>query len=107
MQMRPLRAAGAPAIGDKVPLLDREQARGNVQEYLPGLQLVLLPAYISGQRREEFIQMGIERGITVGMTDIERLPESLRLDLHMGNISVGRGIYRQVHSFLGPYVQSH
>ena len=107
MEMGPLRSAGIAAPGDLLALFDRKERRRNRQIDGPGLLPVLLLFNIGGQRRDEVVEMAIYCRIAIGMTDVNRLSESERSDLHPCNITVRSRVNREVLPVLGSDIETH
>src|ERR1700730_9188264 len=107
MQMWPLRSTRITTPGDLLTLPDREKCGGDRQIDPPRLLPVLLLPDICRQCGKEAVKMTVYRCVSVGMMDVDRLPESKGAHLHPGHITVRSRVHGQVLAMLRPNIQPH
>lgn len=67
----------------------------------------MLIADVGGQFGEELIEMSVDRGVSIGMVDIDRLAKAAGFDGNPGHIAIRRGEDGKVLPVLCPDIEAH
>ena len=106
MQVRRHAAAGITAPGNLLAFAYRELLF--IQDYIhiPALLFVLLLTQVLLYFRCEIIEVCVQRGVTVGMVDIQCMSEAAGRGFDTADVACCCGKYRQVFTSLGFNIQS-
>lgn len=101
VQVRRCGAAGIATERDLLAFLYRELVGRQHQVYCPAFFPVLHLPDILLYGRNKIIQVGIKRGIAIGMGNIQSMTESAGLHLYPGYVAISGCKYRQVLYTIG------
>src|SRR5690606_37487268 len=94
--MRGLRGSGITGVGNKLSSFYGKLTRLWIEVNLPGLPFVLLLPKVCLKRRGKIVEMGIDRRISAGMVDVQRMAITASLNTNSGYVAFGCCINRMI-----------